>query len=613
MSGSLERGYEGISDAHEEKRELKWDLESFGEERRTRMGSLKKKAINASQKFRQSLSVKRRGERKSNNSQVIYSPIEDVRDVEEQKIVDEFRQALISDGFLPPRHDNYHMLLRFLKARKFDIEKARLMWTEMIQWRKDFGTDTILEDFQFREKNEVLQYYPQTYHGVDKDGRPIYIERLGKVNPDKLMQVTTMDRYVRYHVQEFEKTVAFKFPACSVAAKKQIDSSTTILDVKGIGLKHFTKQARELIMRLQKIDSDYYPETLSRMFIINAAPGFKLLWNTVKSFLDPTTISKIHVLSDKYRSKLLEVIDASELPDFLGGGCTCADQGGCMRSDKGPWKDPCILKIVLDGRALPDRHTTMGKNINEEVASCDTLVRPLINDGTSAAAASGSEVDDIASPRAERSYVVPDVTPFTEEAKMTSNGTSVGNLSGYDESRPMIDEAVVQGSGKTDSLSGGMFTVPGIDKCGGGTYTQVHAALVACFMLVLAFFRSVAYHLTEKVSGSMSNSNRHNPESVIDPVEESHLSSTVAKHKEGNLPPSIWRRLDELEKKVGMQHERPAAIPREKEELLNAAISRIDALEAELIATKKALFESLMRQEEIIAYIDAAKYKKKCW
>lgn len=38
---------------------------------------------------------------------------------------------------------------------------------------------------------------------------------------------------------------------------------------------------------------------------------------------------------------------------------------------------------------------------------------------------------------------------------MTSNGTSVGNLSGYDESRPMIDEAVDQGLGKTDSLSGG--------------------------------------------------------------------------------------------------------------------------------------------------------------
>ncbi|XP_010061279.2 phosphatidylinositol/phosphatidylcholine transfer protein SFH6 isoform X1 [Eucalyptus grandis] len=377
MSGSLERGYEEISDAHEEKKELKWELESSGEERQTSMGSLKKKAINASDKFRRSLSV---------------------RDVEEQKIVDEFRQALISDGFLPPRHDDYHMLLRFLKARKFAIEKARHMWTEMIQWRKDFGTETIMEDFQFREKNEVLQYYPQTYHGVDKDGRPIYIERLGKVDPDKLMEVTTIDRYVRFHVQEFEKTVAFKFPACSVAAKKRIDSSTTILDVQGVGLKNFTKQARELIMRLQKIDSDYYPERLSRMFIINAAPGFKFLWDTVKYFLDPTMVSKIHVLGNKYQSKLLEVIDASELPEFLGGSCTCADQGDCMRSEKGPWKDPNILEIVLDGQALINRHTMMGRNINEEVASCDTLVGPLIYDGTSTAAASGSEVDDIASP-----------------------------------------------------------------------------------------------------------------------------------------------------------------------------------------------------------------------
>lgn len=129
--------------------------------------------------------------------------------------------------------------------------------------------------------------------------------------------------------------------------------------------------------------------------------------------------------------------------------------------------------------------------------------------------------------------------------------------------------------------------MPGIDIRRGGSYTRVQAALVACFMLVLAFVRSVAYHLIEKVSGSMLNCTRHNPESAMDPVEEFHLPSTVAKHKEGDLPSSIWRRLDELEKKVGVQHERPAAIPREKEELLNAAICRLDALETDLIATKK--------------------------
>ncbi|KAB2635599.1 phosphatidylinositol/phosphatidylcholine transfer protein SFH3-like [Pyrus ussuriensis x Pyrus communis] len=307
------------------------------DERKTKLGSFKKAANMITNSFN-------KGRR---NSKVMSFPMEDDIDAEELKAAQEFRQKLLSEELLPLKHDDTHMLLRFLRARKFDVEKTKQMWSDMLQWRQEYGADTIMEDFEFKEVDEVLKYYPQGHHGVDKDGRPVYIEKLGQVDSNKLMQATTMDRYLRYHVREFERTFICKFPACSVAAKKHIDQSTTILDVQGVGLTSLNKSARELIQRLQKVDGDNYPETLNRMFIINAGSGFRLLWNTVKSFLDPKTTSKINVLGNQYQSKLLEIIEATELPEFFGGSCTCADKGGCMLSDKGPWNDTEIIKVIF--------------------------------------------------------------------------------------------------------------------------------------------------------------------------------------------------------------------------------------------------------------------------
>ncbi|RZC60293.1 hypothetical protein C5167_022060 [Papaver somniferum] len=105
--------------------------------------------------------------------------------------VDAFRQAIISDELLPAIYDDYHMMLR-----KFDIEKTKHMWAEVIQWRKEFEADSLMEVQHHLHILKIAVLFRNTVEG-DKKLFPT-LARVRFINPDLLL----LDRSAVYCVAD---------------------------------------------------------------------------------------------------------------------------------------------------------------------------------------------------------------------------------------------------------------------------------------------------------------------------------------------------------------------------------------------------------------------------
>ncbi|THV00550.1 hypothetical protein K435DRAFT_656941 [Dendrothele bispora CBS 962.96] len=258
---------------------------------------------------------------------------------EQQKALDTFKNELKQQGaFVEERMDDA-LLLRFLRARKFDVALAKTMLLSAEQWRKDFGVEEIVKSFDYKEKAEVDKYYPQFYHKTDKDGRPIYIERFGQLDINKLYQCTTQERQLQRLVWEYEKSISTRLPACSASAGHPVETFCTILDLRGVTLRSFWN-VKDFVMNASKIGQDRYPETMGKFYIVGAPYLFGTVWAVVKRWLDEVTVAKIAVLSGDvkdWKGALLEQIPPENLPHYLGGVCDCQGKGGCSMSDAGPW------------------------------------------------------------------------------------------------------------------------------------------------------------------------------------------------------------------------------------------------------------------------------------
>ncbi|KAG6841334.1 hypothetical protein C0991_012159 [Blastosporella zonata] len=248
-----------------------------------------------------------------------------------------FKEELIAKNiFVEGRMDDA-LLLRFLRARNFDVAVAMKMMVDAEDWRKAFHVDEFVETFKSEDPKTVKRLYPQYYHKTDKEGRPLYIEQLGDLDiREDTMKEVPVESFLQRLVFEYERFTTYRLPACSKAVGHPVETSCTILDVKGVTLWKFT-QVQNYVKEASLIGKDRYPECMGKFYIINAPAAFTWVWMAVKLFLDPVTVKKVTILGSKYADTLRDQIPVENLPKEFGGTCACA--GGCSLSDAGPWNE----------------------------------------------------------------------------------------------------------------------------------------------------------------------------------------------------------------------------------------------------------------------------------
>jgi len=199
-------------------------------------------------------------------------------------------------------------LCRFLRARDWDVPKAKEMLEATTKWRMETKPDEITYEEIHHAGSTGDLYISQ---GKDRKGRVIVYMRPGKSKDTPEIR----SQYVR-HMAWIMETGCDSLDTPHTAQEKL----TWIVDFEGCkisgGIEENVKMSRDTINVMQNM----YPERLGMGFILNPPLPFFVLWKVVGAFLDPVTKRKIQFIRKKKDFPLLlEFIDKSQLEKSYGG------------------------------------------------------------------------------------------------------------------------------------------------------------------------------------------------------------------------------------------------------------------------------------------------------
>ncbi|ALC42835.1 CG13893 [Drosophila busckii] len=258
---------------------------------------------------------------------------------EQRNTLEQFRKRM--NDALSDNDDDY-FLLRWLRARKWNLDASEKMLRACIKTRAMWNVDNIEK---WDVPRALREYLPYGLMGYDNEGSPVIVCPFYNYDIWGMMHCVTRFEFQKYLVLLLERFMKIAYEQSLVHGWKA-RQLVVFFDCESMNLKQFAwRPAAECVISSVKQYEANFPELLKMCYIINAPKLFSVAFNIVKKFLDENTTSKIHIYKsgvDKWQHHLFSHVDKKNFPKSWGG--ELVDKNG----------DPQCKSMMIWGGKLPE-------------------------------------------------------------------------------------------------------------------------------------------------------------------------------------------------------------------------------------------------------------------
>lgn len=226
------------------------------------------------------------------------------------KALDELREICVKEILINPSSDpilNDELMLRFLRDRRFHVEKALDRIRKDAEWRKQFEGEPDLNSFP-----ELLDWHQNGAFywtgNYDNDGRPLIILKLCKIFPNRIKDIKQVVSMIKFYFDSI----------LEIAARKGFSEISAVGDMAGWSIRENFNLS--LVASMTELSTAHFPETTGRVFLVNLPWTFNAALTLIRPFVDERQMSRVVNCWDKSEfRKIHEHIDPAILEVEYGG------------------------------------------------------------------------------------------------------------------------------------------------------------------------------------------------------------------------------------------------------------------------------------------------------